>query len=223
METLCDLMIKYLIWYWSGPLNFYFCLSGFSRSLMTFWKKMQIMVGVGMTGLVHKIVDEFPDRTSAVISCTYECNWEFTLQTPSCMFQLHYNDVIMGTIASLITSLTIVYSIVYSDADQRKHQSSASLAFVRGIYRGPVNSPHKLPVTWKTFPFDDVIMIKMQSYLYQNTQFIFSRETVGYSLYARAEPDWIHGLQVSLCDHKNMKGHGKKRKLTSGATFTNMV
>ena len=47
----------------------------------------------------------------------------------------HYNDVIMGAIASQITSLTIVYSIVYSDADQRKHQSSASLAFVRGIHR----------------------------------------------------------------------------------------
>ena len=48
---------------------------------------------------------------------------------------VHYNDVIMGAIASQITSLTIVYSIVYSDADQRKHQSSASLAFVRGIHR----------------------------------------------------------------------------------------
>ena len=60
--------------------------------------------------------------------------------------------------ASQITSLTIVYSTVYSDADQRKHQSSASLAFVRGIHRGPVNSPHKWPVTRKMFPFDDVIM-----------------------------------------------------------------
>ena len=56
-------------------------------------------------------------------------------------------------------SLTVVYSIVYSGADQRKHQSSASLAFVRGIHRpGSVNSPHKGPVTWKMFPFDDVIM-----------------------------------------------------------------
>ena len=70
----------------------------------------------------------------------------------------HYNDVTMGAIASQITSLTIVYSIVYSDADQRKHQSSASLAFVRGIHRGPVNSPHTWPVTRKMFPFDDVIM-----------------------------------------------------------------
>ena len=47
----------------------------------------------------------------------------------------HYHVVIMGTIASQITSITIVYSTVYSDADQRKHQSSASLAFVRRIHR----------------------------------------------------------------------------------------
>ena len=70
----------------------------------------------------------------------------------------HYDDIIMSAIASLITSLTIVYSIVYPDADQRKHQSSASLAFVWGIHRGPVNSPHKWPVTRKMLPFDDVIM-----------------------------------------------------------------
>ena len=71
----------------------------------------------------------------------------------------HFNDVIMSTVASQITSLTIVYAIVYSRADQRKHQSSASLAFVRGIHRWPVNSPHKWPVTRKMFPLDDVIMI----------------------------------------------------------------
>ena len=44
---------------------------------------------------------------------------------------VHYSDAIMGAMAFQITSLTIVYSTVYSDADQRKHQSSASLAFVR--------------------------------------------------------------------------------------------
>ena len=70
----------------------------------------------------------------------------------------HYHDVIMTTVASQITSLAVVYSTVYSDADQRKHQSSASLAFVWGIHRGSVNSPHKGPVTRKMFPFDDVIM-----------------------------------------------------------------
>ena len=59
---------------------------------------------------------------------------------------------------SQITSLTIVYSTVYSGADQRKHQSSASLAFVWVIHRGPVISPHKWPVTRKMFPFDYGIM-----------------------------------------------------------------
>ena len=70
----------------------------------------------------------------------------------------HYVDVIMSTIASQITSLTIVYSTIYSGADQSKDQSSASLAFVWGIHRGPLNSPHKWPVTRNMFPFDDVIM-----------------------------------------------------------------
>ena len=74
-------------------------------------------------------------------------------------FQCHYNDIIMTAMASQITSLAVVYSIVYSDAHQRKHQSSASLAFVWGIHRWLVNSPHKGPVTRKMFPFDDVIMV----------------------------------------------------------------
>ena len=64
----------------------------------------------------------------------------------------------MSTMASRITNLTIVYSIVYSGADRRKHQSSASLAFMRGVHLWPVNSLHKGPVTRKMFPFDDVIM-----------------------------------------------------------------
>ena len=64
----------------------------------------------------------------------------------------------MSAMSSQITSLTIVYSSVYSGADQRKHQSSASMAFARGIHRGPMNCPHKGPVTRKMFPFDDVIM-----------------------------------------------------------------
>ena len=78
----------------------------------------------------------------------------FTSYVTSCY---HYDDVIMGAIASLIASLTI--ATVYSDADRRKHQSSASLAFVWGIHRGPGNSPHKWPVTRKMFPCDDVTMI----------------------------------------------------------------
>ena len=73
----------------------------------------------------------------------------------------------MSTMTSQITSLTIIYSIVYSDADQRKHQSPASLAFVQGIHRWPVNSPHKGPVTRNMFPFDDVIMMNFGGISYK--------------------------------------------------------
>ena len=73
------------------------------------------------------------------------------LQYIPVIMHIHYNDVIMGATASQITNLTIVYSTDYSDADQRKHQSSASLAFERGIHRGPVISPYKWPVTGKCF------------------------------------------------------------------------
>ena len=52
----------------------------------------------------------------------------------------------MSTMASQITSLTSLYSTIYSGTDQRKHQSTGSLAFVRRIHRWPVNSPHKGPV-----------------------------------------------------------------------------
>ena len=64
----------------------------------------------------------------------------------------------MAAMASQITSLTIVSSTVYSGADQRKHQSSVSMAFVQGIHRRLVNSPHTWPVTRTMFPFDDFIM-----------------------------------------------------------------
>ena len=65
----------------------------------------------------------------------------------------------MSAMASQISSLTIVYSSVYSGADLRKHQSSTSLAFVNGIHRRPMNSPHKEPVAREMFPFDEVIMV----------------------------------------------------------------
>ena len=69
------------------------------------------------------------------------------------LYPTHYNDVMMST-----TRVSIVYSTVCWGQDQEKHKSSASLAFMRGIHRWPVNSPHKRPVTRKMFPFDDVIM-----------------------------------------------------------------
>ena len=64
----------------------------------------------------------------------------------------------MGTIASEITSLTIAYSTIYSDADQSKHQSFALLAICARNSPVHVLSPHKWPVTRKMLPFDDVIM-----------------------------------------------------------------
>ena len=64
----------------------------------------------------------------------------------------------MSAMASQTTGVLIVYSTVCSGADQRKHQSSASLAFVRGIHRWPVHSPHQGLVTRKMLPFYHVIM-----------------------------------------------------------------
>ena len=85
--------------------------------------------------------------------------WSSLLQVIALRRHLkHYSDVIMNTMVSQITSVWIVYSTVCSDADQRKHQNSTSLAFVREIDRWLVNSLHKGPVTQKMFPFDDVIM-----------------------------------------------------------------
>ena len=71
-------------------------------------------------------------------------------------WRCHYSDVIMDAMVSQITSIIIVYSTAYLDTDQRKHQNSKSLAFVRGIPRRPANSPHKGPITRKMFPFSDV-------------------------------------------------------------------
>ena len=103
-----------------------------------------------------------------IVSCWDDClaGCEATLEDMEIIdeYQTHYHDVTMSAMASQITSLTIVYSTVYSDEDQRKHQSSASLAFVRGIHRGPVNFPHKWPVMRNMCPFDDVIMIKNTTY-----------------------------------------------------------
>ena len=95
-----------------------------------------------------------------MVTIALETTGESLATLPCYEAMFHYNDVIMGAMASQMTSLAIVYSTVYSDADQRKHQSSVSLAFVWGIRRWPVNSPHKWPVTRKFFTFVDVIMLQ---------------------------------------------------------------
>ena len=70
---------------------------------------------------------------------------------------IHYSGVIINAMASQIIGVSINCSTFCSGSDQRKHQSSASLAFLRRIHRRPVNSHHKGPVTWKMFPFDAAI------------------------------------------------------------------
>ena len=105
----------------------------------------------------------------------------------------HYSDVIMGTMASQITSLTIVYLTVY--ADQRKHQSSTSLAFVHGIHW--VNSPHKWPVTQKMFPFDDAIMcVNMMPYQGSSSELSFHEKA---SAQLISSCSYICNLFIGLC------------------------
>ena len=78
----------------------------------------------GSAWLIHNKTNQYPPLHLYCFHHLYQTSSPY-----------HYNDVIMTTMASQITSLTVVYSTVYSDADQRKHQSSASLAFVWGIHR----------------------------------------------------------------------------------------
>ena len=85
------------------------------------------------------------------------------LNSAATLFQKrHYSDVIITTKASQITGLSIVSSAVCSGVYQRKLQSSAPMAFVKGIHWWPVDSPHKGPVTWKMFPIEDVIITTLE-------------------------------------------------------------
>ena len=93
-------------------------------------------------------------------------SWGWWFETPSCPLWRHSNEKIAFRIFATTLQwrqnerdcVSIAYSIVCSGTDQRKHQSSASLAFVRGIHHWTVNSPHKGPLTREMVPFHDVIM-----------------------------------------------------------------
>ena len=87
-----------------------------------------------------------------------QINWTKNLWAGNHISLFQYSNVMMSTIASQITGVSIVCLTVYSSVDRRKYQSSATLAFLRGIYHWPVEFPHKGSVTPKVFPFDDVIM-----------------------------------------------------------------
>ena len=127
------------------------------NNFIAYWGATYIRGFTVIFMLFSFLIPDFDECTSSPCgmgSCynlpnMYTCTCEAGFTGYDCDSGNHHNDVIMGAIAPQITNLTIVYSTVYSDADQRKHQSSASLAFVRGIHRGPVNFPHKWPVTPK--------------------------------------------------------------------------
>ena len=125
----------------------------------------------------------------------------------------------MSAMASQITSLTIVYSIFYSSADQRKHQSSASLVFVRGIHRWPVNSSHKGPVTQKMFPFDDVIMLlilfRIISRVPQFSQYLRSNiEEYGF-IWIHQELQYYHNKTVCIWPLARSRYQGQGQVITS--------
>ena len=126
----------------------------------------------------------------------------------SIVFKLHYNDVTMSTMASQITSLTIVYSTVYSGADQRKHRSSTSLAFVRGIHRWPANSPHReiVSIWWRHHVLHRIEGRAMAVKLLWMPQYLTSKK----STLVRVMP-WCHQITshyVSQCWHKSLSPYG---------------
>ena len=116
----------------------------------------------------------------------------------------------MSAMASLITGVSIVCSTVCSGADPRKHQSSVSLAFVRGIHQWPVNSPPKRPVKRKMVPSDDVIIR-----WYHPPQYLVNRVIWGNTKFFMDDPihceahkilnfllQWRHNGRDSVSNHQ---------------------
>ena len=127
----------------------------------------------------------------------YACSWIWWISSPCDVSLMNYNDVIWGAMVSQVTSLMLFYSTVYSRRRSKKHKSSASLAFVRGIHRWPVNSPHKGPLTRKKFPFDDVIIDIRRWEHFPHGGALF-RETNGNKYTPLTEGKWCESFIISL-------------------------
>ena len=106
---------------------------------VTFWSHDTYLVkNISYRLLRHRWRPQYPIRHVVVcLARNTGCTRGLLAMCCPCGASLknHYSDVIMSTMASQITRLTIVYSTVYSGADKKKHQSSASLAFVWRIPR----------------------------------------------------------------------------------------
>ena len=164
-------------------------------------------------GIHRKIVD--PTHKGSVmwiLDVFFDAGWlvyDVTVMTrilglcASCRLNVgltHYSDVIMTRVASQITGASFFCSIVCSCADQRKHQSSASLASVRGIQRWLMDSPHKGPVTRKMFPFDDVVMDYSSE---EGKKYLILCNVIFAAVYQQ----WVGGLGVSynIPNHQPMQ------------------
>ena len=133
-------------------------------------------------------------------------------------FCFHYNDVIMTTMVSQISSLTIVYSTVYPGSDERKHQSSASLAFVSGIHQWPVDSPRKGPVMRKMFPFDDVIMLALKTAVAKATLKNIGKNNA--EIYQLLSNWWITVLFLPIFVRVDLQALGQSHACTSASEVT---
>ena len=148
------------------------------------------------------------------------CLNEYCSRFVQCIFccgytnPFHYNDVIMSALASQITSFAVVCSTVYSSSDQWKHQSSAPLAFVRGIHRWPVNSLLKGPVTRKINPLDDVIMI---SPVFSRITSLLPGNLTRYDIIAHMSMRWSWTITATSNDR-----HGVSNYRSVGCLFISL-
>ena len=134
------LYLDHLIRYWSQSVDFT------NFDILGFWLNETFqMCGFRIWWRTHDssglkfgmpIYPDYPQNTLDFVTVCWYSSLLTLQQVPvSKASSWHYNDVIMSAMVSQITGTSIVYSTVCSSADQRKHQSSASLAFVRGIHQ----------------------------------------------------------------------------------------
>ena len=163
--------------------------------------------------LMHKVGQWMLHSLSRTVHHFRICYLGVLANDANHLYSIHYNDIIMDSMASQITSLTIVFSAVYSGADQRKHQSFAPPVLVRGI---PVNSPHKWPVTRKMFPLDDVIMhVRLWSLVRCSQvpfQFYYSTDVLTINILV--PPSRINKANFQSLDTDCMQRHISKIEIT---------
>ena len=179
-------MFQHWFWWWLGVGQATsHCLN---RWWLVYWR---IYASLGLNGFItYTLVAVYIADLRELLYATPQnkCTvlWCFV-----CGQIIHYDDVIMSTIASQITSLTIVYSTIYSGADQSKHQSSASLAFVWGIHRNAEN----VSIWWRHHVFLNGVVVT-----HSRTFFMVTSQARGQSydtpsaseIYAKWRIIWTH-------------------------------